>query len=268
VPLASKGESHSHAKEAGVFSTDSGNTSRAARLAGLLRWGIKMAGPPLLGYMAAGAMKVRLPIVAASLSRQAGGEAAREDLAAELNQELGYFMTVCEDQITVLRGRDARDPLRLSMSLYKLIGVTTHLEAGLAQWLDDLYHTNPHLRAVPAAPRKASGGTPPIPPILPSAPAKQSPAAGQPAPPSQPLVWPVSTIPLLPRYKSRKMVRELRRIFQSLLMATQTIQASIRGAKATNHLELAGAIVQTQVLVEWVRLQQQRLQSRYGVGSK
>ena len=251
-----------------MFSTDSGNTSWTARLAGLLRWGVRMAGPPLLGYMAAGVMKVRLPIMAAVLSRHAGGEAARENLAVDLNRELGYFMTVCEDQITTLRGRDARDPLRLSMSLYKLIGVTTHLEAGLAQWLDDLHHTNPHLRAVPAAPRKASGVAPPIPPVPPSPPAKHSLLAGQPAPPSQPLVWPVSTIPLLPRYKSRKMVRELRRIFQSLLMATQTIQASIRGAKATNHLELAGAIVQTQVLVEWVRLQQQRLQSRYGVGSK
>lgn len=265
MPLAGEGESHAGVKEAGVSSTGSGNTSWTARLAGLLRWGVRTAGPPLLGYMAAGMMKVRLPIMAATLSRHAGGEAARENLAVELNRELGYFMTVCEDQITVLRGRDARDPLRLSMSLYKLIGVTAHLEAGLAQWLDDLHHTNPHLRAVPAAPHKASGGTPPA---LPAAPTQHAPLAGQPAPPSQPLVWPVSTIPLLPRYKSRRMVRELRRIFQSLLMATQTIQASIRGVKATNHLELAGAIVQTQVLVEWVRLQQQRLQSRYGVGSK
>lgn len=189
-----------------------------------------------------------------------------QQLAVELNVQLSYFMAVCESLIADLRPREAQTTLRLSMALYKLIGVTAQMEMSLVVWEQMLHQTNPHLPAVHLPPTGLVSGAAQVTPHL-GVRGLTDPRMRV-APPSQPLGWPTTTVPLMTGRQARRMAAELVAAFREALLAAQSIQSSIRGVRATNHLELAGAIAQAQVLVEWVRQRQQRFQADYGVGRK
>jgi hypothetical protein len=149
------------------------------------------------------------------------------DLSRGLNEALANLIRTCGEEQKLLGSRHGRNALALRMSLARISGVLTPLEATLSSYALALQRSDPRMAAISLA--------------------YASPAAA--AAPVAPDVAPCDC---------RQAADELRRVLRDIAAGAQRIQPALRGDRAADASVVAGAIEQAQVLVGWLRQGQRR----------